>query len=137
MFIFVLFSEKTGQNSKRLKMTNLITIKAGGKRGRAAAPNLLAQYSFEVYITEMPHPTAISRGVMFCEAIYDMAKEVEEVMAKPASSAQEVPFIWIDNKLPTIEVLSSVDLGINAQTPKEMAFSILAEITKIHRTYNG
>jgi xanthine dehydrogenase accessory factor len=53
-------------------MTNLsdlvVMIKGGGKIGSAVA-HRLAQSHFKVYITEMPHPTAINRGVTFCEAI--------------------------------------------------------------------
>jgi len=51
-------------------------------------------------MTEIPHPVAVSRGVAFCEAIYDGEKEIEGVVAKLISSAEDITKTWAENKLP-------------------------------------
>jgi len=53
-------------------------------------------------MTETSHPLAVSRGVAFCEAIYDGEKEVEGVVARHVKSATEIPEAWRENKLPII-----------------------------------
>jgi xanthine dehydrogenase accessory factor len=53
-------------------------------------------------MAEIPHPQAVRRGVAFCEAIYQGEKEVEGVVAKAISSADEVFKVWEENKLPIL-----------------------------------
>jgi len=53
-------------------------------------------------MTEISHPVAVSRGATFCEAIYDGEKEVEGVVAKLVSSAEDISPTWAENKLPII-----------------------------------
>jgi xanthine dehydrogenase accessory factor len=53
-------------------------------------------------MTETSHPLAVSRGVAFCEAIYDGEKEVEGIVARRVESADQIPEIWRENKLAII-----------------------------------
>jgi xanthine dehydrogenase accessory factor len=53
-------------------------------------------------MTETSQPLAVSRGVAFCEAIYDGEKEVEGVTAKRVESPSQIASIWRQGKLPII-----------------------------------
>lgn len=79
----------------------VVMIKGGGEVASAVA-HRLAQSHFKVCLTEIPHPLAVHRGTAFSEAVYDGEKQVEGVVAKLISSAQEIPPIWSENKLPII-----------------------------------
>lgn len=79
----------------------IILIKGGGEVASAVAHKLFRAH-FRVLMTEIPHPIAVSRGVAFCEAVYDGEKQVEGVTAKLVSSAKDIPPTWAENKLPVI-----------------------------------
>ncbi len=79
----------------------VILIKGGGEAASAVAHRLFRSH-FRVCMTEIPHPIAVSRGVTFCEAIYDGEKEIEGVVAKPVSSVHDIPPTWAENKIPII-----------------------------------
>lgn len=79
----------------------VILIKGGGEVASAVAHKLFRAHLL-VCITEIPHPVAVSRGAAFCEAIYDGEKEVEGVVAKLVSSAEDIPQTWAGKKLPII-----------------------------------
>jgi len=79
----------------------VVLIKGGGEVASAVAHKLFRAH-FRVCMTEIPHPVAVSRGVAFCEAIYDGEKEVEGVVAKLISSAEDILPTWAENKLPII-----------------------------------
>jgi len=79
----------------------VILVKGGGEVASAVA-HKLSHAHFRVCMTEIPHPIAVSRGVAFCEAIYDGEKQVEGVVAKLISSAQDIALTWAENKLPII-----------------------------------
>ena len=84
------------------KSTNLIVLIRGGGEIASGVAHKLARVNFRVCLTETPHPLAVSRGVAFCEAIYDGDKEVEGVVAKKVESANEISKTWQENKLPII-----------------------------------
>jgi len=85
-----------------MKLTELVVlIKGGGEVASGVAHRLFGAH-FKVCLTETPHPEAVSRGVAFCEAIYDGAKEVEGAVARLVKSADEIPRVWEENKLPII-----------------------------------
>ena len=79
----------------------VILIKGGGEAASAVAHKLFRAH-FRVCMTEIPRPLAVSRGVSFCEAIYDGEKEVEGIVANLVSSVEDIPLIWAENKLPII-----------------------------------
>jgi len=79
----------------------VVMIKGGGEVATAVA-HRLSQSHFKVCLTEKPRPTAINRGVTFCEAVYDGEKQVEGVMARLITSTEEVLPTWEENKLPII-----------------------------------
>ncbi len=85
-----------------MNLTELIVlIKSGGEVGSGVAHKLF-QSHFKVCLTEASQPTAVSRGAAFSEAIYDGEKEVEGVIAKFVKSAEEIPTVWKENKLPIV-----------------------------------
>ncbi len=86
--------------TRRLSDT-VVMIKGGGEVATAVG-HRLAQSHFKVCLTEEASPTAVNRGVAFSEAVYDGEKEVEGVVAKLITSAEEVLPTWEENKLPII-----------------------------------
>ena len=85
-----------------LELTGLVVLIKGGGEIASAVAHKLFRAHFRVCMTEIPHPVAVSRGVAFCEAIYDGEKQVEGVVAKLVSSAEDIPPTWAENKLPII-----------------------------------
>ncbi|MBA7675113.1 hypothetical protein ES703_83342 [subsurface metagenome] len=85
-----------------LELARLVVLVKGGGEVASAVAHKLSHARFRVCMTEIPHPIAVSRGVAFCEAIYDGEKQVEGVVAKLISSAQDVSPTWAENKLPII-----------------------------------
>ena len=79
----------------------VILIKSGGEVASAVA-HKLARCHFRVCLTEIAQPVAVSRGVAFCEAIYDGEKEVEGVVARLVTSTGEIDAIWADGKIPIL-----------------------------------
>ena len=78
-----------------------VLIKGGGEVASAVAHKLYRCH-FKVCITEVSQPIAVSRGVAFCEAVYDGEKEVGGVVARLVGSAQEIPAAWREGKLPIL-----------------------------------
>jgi xanthine dehydrogenase accessory factor len=62
----------------------------------------LARVHVRVCLTETSQPLAVSRGVAFCEAIYDGEKEVEGVVARRVKSADQIPKVWQESQIPII-----------------------------------
>ncbi len=76
----------------------------------------LARARFRVCLTETSQPMAVSRGVAFCEAIYDGEKEVEGIVASRVESAAEIAEVWRENKLPIIiDTEASIRDSLNPQ----------------------
>ena len=59
----------------------------------------LARSRFRVCLTEISQPLAVSRGVAFCEAVYDGEKEVEGIVARRVESASEILKLWRDGRI--------------------------------------
>lgn len=84
-----------------VKLSLTILIKGGGEIASAVA-HKLARAHFQVCLTEITQPIAVSRGVSFCEAVYDGAKEVEGVVAKRVTASEEITATWQESKLPIL-----------------------------------
>ena len=82
--------------------TNLVVLIRGGGEIASGVAHKLARAHFRVCLTETPHPLAVSRGVAFCEAIYDGEKEVEEVVARKVESANDISKTWQESQIPII-----------------------------------
>jgi len=83
-------------------LSDIVVMVKGGGEVATAVGHRLAQSHFRVCLTEKANPTAVNRGVAFCEAVYDGEKQVEGVVAKLITSAEEVLPTWQENKLPII-----------------------------------
>ena len=84
------------------KSSNLtILIKGAGEIASGVAHRLFCSH-YRVCLTEIPHPLAVSRGVSFCEAVYEGEKEVEGVVAKLVTSPEQVFEVWAESKIPLI-----------------------------------
>jgi xanthine dehydrogenase accessory factor len=67
-------------------------------------------------MTETSHPLAVSRGVAFCEAIYDGEKEVEGIVARRIKSADQISKVWQENQIPIIvDPEASIRNNLNPQ----------------------
>ena len=85
-----------------LELARLVVLIKGGGEVASAVAHKLFRAHFRVCMTEISHPVAVSRGVAFCEAIFDGEKQVEGVVAKLISSAQDISPTWAESKLPII-----------------------------------
>lgn len=81
------------------EMELAVLIKGGGEMASAVA-HKLARSGFRVCLTELPSPQAIHRGTSFCEAVYEVEKEVEGVVARLVSSPEGVFGVWKEGKVP-------------------------------------
>jgi len=84
------------------ELRNLVILIKGGGEVASGVAHRLSRAHFQVCMTEIPYPQAVSRGVAFCEAIYDGEKEVEGVVARCVGSVSEFFKVWRENKLPII-----------------------------------
>ena len=76
-------------------------------------------------MTEIAQHLAVSRGVAFCEAIYDGKKEVEGAIARRITSANEIPKVWQKNEIPIIiDPEASIKKAIN---PDVLVDAIMAK----------
>jgi len=78
-----------------------VLIRGAGEVASAVA-HKLARSNFKICLTEISKPIAVSRGVAFCEAIYDGEKEVGGVTAKLISSPDEISEVWQEGKIPVL-----------------------------------
>jgi xanthine dehydrogenase accessory factor len=78
-----------------------VLIRGAGEVASAVA-HRLANAGFKVCLTEVAEPIAVSRGAAFCEAIYDGRQEVDGVVARSISSADEIAAAWQAGELPVI-----------------------------------
>lgn len=60
----------------------------------------LARSNFRVCLTETAEPLAVIRGTAFSEAVYDVEKEVEGVVARRVSNLKEALHVWKNGKIP-------------------------------------
>jgi xanthine dehydrogenase accessory factor len=84
------------------QLKDMVVLVKGGGEVASAIAHKLSRSHFRVCLTEVSQPIAVSRGVAFCEAIYDGEKEVEGVVARRVASAEEVAAAWRENKLPIL-----------------------------------
>ena len=85
-----------------MDLANLVVLIRGGGEVASGVAHKLARARFRVCLTETSQPLAVSRGVAFCEAIYDGEKEVEGITAKRVESPSQITGVWHQNKLPII-----------------------------------
>jgi xanthine dehydrogenase accessory factor len=85
-----------------MNLANLVVLIRGGGEVASGVAYKLARARFRVCMTEVSQPLAVSRGVAFCEAVYDGEKEVEGITAKLVASSDQIEGVWRQNKLPII-----------------------------------
>jgi xanthine dehydrogenase accessory factor len=81
---------------------NLVVLIRGGGEVASGVAHKLARAHFRVCLTETSQPLAVSRGVAFCEAIYDGEKGVEGIIAQRIESPSQIAAVWRQDKLPII-----------------------------------
>ena len=84
------------------ELSRLVVLIRGGGEVASGVAHKLARAHFRVCLTETSEPLAVSRGVAFCEAVYDGKKEVEGLVARRVKSAVQVPKVWQQNQIPII-----------------------------------
>ncbi len=92
-------AEKRGMNKKLNDL--LILIRGAGEMATGVA-HRLASCRFKVCMTETSNPQAVRREVAFSEAVFDLEKEVEGVIAKRVKSQDEIPEVWRESKIPIL-----------------------------------
>jgi xanthine dehydrogenase accessory factor len=85
-----------------MDLANLVVLIRGGGEVASGVAHKLARARFRVCMTETSQPLAVSRGVAFCEAIYDGEKGVEGIIAQRIESPAQIEKVWRQNKLPII-----------------------------------
>jgi len=75
-----------------------ILIRGAGEVASAIAHKLGAS-NFKVCMTDITKPLAVSRGVCFCEVMYEGEKTIDGVTAKLISSPDEVEKTWQEGKI--------------------------------------
>jgi len=84
------------------ELSRLVVLIRGGGEVASGVAHRLARAHFRVCLTETSHPLAVSRGVAFCEAIYDGEKEVEGVVARQVKFVNQIPKVWQESQIPII-----------------------------------
>jgi xanthine dehydrogenase accessory factor len=79
----------------------VVLIKGGGEVASGVAHKLV-RARFRVCLTETAQPLAVSRGVAFCEAVYDGEKEVEGITARRVESGLDILKMWREGRIPVI-----------------------------------
>jgi xanthine dehydrogenase accessory factor len=85
-----------------MDLANLVVLIRGGGEVASGVSHKLARARFRVCMTETSQPLAVSRGVAFCEAVYDGEKVVEGITAKLVASPSQIEEVWRQRKLPII-----------------------------------
>ena len=84
------------------ELTHLVVLIRGGGEVASGVAHGLARAHFRVCMAETSQPLAVSRGVAFCEAIYNGKKEVEGVVARHVTSVDQIPQVWQESQIPII-----------------------------------
>jgi len=79
----------------------IILIKGGGEVGSAIAHKLHLS-RFRICVTEIAQPTAVNRGVSFCDAVYNSTMEVEGVKARRIDDYEEIALTWEREEIPLL-----------------------------------
>ena len=85
-----------------MDLANLVVLIRGGGEVASGVAHKLARARFRVCMTETSQPLAVSRGVAFCEAVYDGEKAVEGITAQLVASEGQISDVWRQNQLPII-----------------------------------
>jgi xanthine dehydrogenase accessory factor len=85
-----------------MDLANLVVLIRGGGEVASGVAHKLARAHFRVCMTETSQPLAVSRGVAFCEAVYDGGKGVEGITAQRIESPSQIEKVWRQKKLPII-----------------------------------
>ena len=83
-------------------LNDLVVLIRGGGEVASAVAHKLARSHFKICLTEIARPLAVSRMVAFSEAIYDGEKEIEGVVARHITSAEDINSCWQKNKIPIL-----------------------------------
>jgi xanthine dehydrogenase accessory factor len=84
------------------KLNDLVILIRGAGEIASGVAHRLASCHFKVCMTETSNPQAVRREVAFSEAIFDSEKEVEEIAAKMVESADDIPEVWKEGKIPIL-----------------------------------
>jgi xanthine dehydrogenase accessory factor len=85
-----------------MDFNNLTIIIRGAGELASGVAHRLHRCNFKVCLTEIAHPMAVRREVSFCEAVYDVEKEVEGVIARRIDSPEEIEITWKQGKMPLL-----------------------------------
>ena len=84
------------------KLNDLVILVRGAGEMATGVAHRLASCHFKVCMTETSNPQAVRREVAFSEAIFDSEKEVEGITAKRVESADHIPEVWKEGKIPIL-----------------------------------
>jgi xanthine dehydrogenase accessory factor len=84
------------------KLSNLVILIRGAGEMATGVAHRLASCRFKVCLTETSNPQAVRREVAFSEAIFDLEKEVEGIVAKLVESPVHILEVWRESKIPII-----------------------------------
>jgi len=85
------------------KLSELKVLIRGGGEVASAIAHRLHRSHFQVCLTEIANPVAVSRGTSFSEAVSDGVKTVEGVTAQLVStSLEEIYKVWEQRNIPII-----------------------------------
>ena len=84
------------------KLNDLVILVRGAGEMATAVAHRLASCHFKVCMTETSNPQAVRREVAFSEAIFDSEKEVEGITARKVESADHIPEVWKEGKIPIL-----------------------------------
>ena len=108
-----------------VELNRMVVLIRGGGEVASGVAHKLARAHFRVCLTETAEPLAVSRGVAFCEAIYDREKEVEGIVARRVGSAAEIHKLWREGQIAII-----VDPGARMKSilkPQVLVDAIMAK----------
>jgi xanthine dehydrogenase accessory factor len=84
-----------------LSFSEIIAVRGGGDIATGVVQKFF-RAGFPVIILEIPSPTAIRRSVSLCEAVYDGAAKVEDVICKKIGGPDELEGCWKDGVVPLL-----------------------------------
>jgi len=85
------------------KLSELIVLIKGGGEVASGIAHRLHRSHFQVCLTEIAGPLAVSRGTAFSEAVFDGVKTIEGVTAQLVSaSPEEIYKVWQRGNIPII-----------------------------------
>ena len=101
-----------------------IVIRGGGDLATGVVQKFF-RAGFRVVILETSAPTAISRSVALCEAVYDGFAEVEDIKCRKISGTEELESCWQTGNIPLL--IDPAGDTIGAIRPAAVIDAILAK----------